>query len=425
MDSQHVPRPSVDSAESRWQTVVSDPYVNLALLQLSIKILCVVLSLVFVALVAMPDKAAAAVDCLTQWLRAFVTWFVSIALASKESIVRLWHRLFSVGKTQTHRIWEARGFTLDFRVVSFELVAIAPLMLSVLLAFYSESATIVKSLDELFGVESDAVNTVQPGFATNLISASSDSSSVGEPQSASTPPIQNPLVRVAVGWFGRFSRAFELLWESEPLAFLAMALAALQASLGIVLLWGMGFAKPLKVSLRTLLRERPLATETFLVLTLALTTLAAFRGAKVTVGPSWVLSMCVSAALALVLPAILGLTSHYALEATTDWAALAKVFIVIAFISLGLGAVVALWTLALLLVLAAVGLALAGFATLFVLAALYLLFAELMGNFLRQLRGIRLTQIESASASRIATVLVVTLVSFALVAYLLMEVRHL
>ena len=142
----------------------------------------------------------------------------------------------------------------------------------------------------------------------------------------------------------------ERLWE-EPPGFLAMALAALQASSAIVLLWGMGFAKPPKVGLRTLLRERPLLTQTFLGLTLTLSALAAFRAAKVAVGPSWVLSMCISAALSLVLPAILGLTSHYALEATADCLALAKVLIVIAFIGFGLGTVVALWTLTLLLVL--------------------------------------------------------------------------
>ena len=125
----HAPTQFVDSEGSPAQTVVSDSTGNLPLLQLSIKILCIALALAFVALVALPDMAAVGIRRLTESLRAFVSWFVSIALVFKESIVCLCCRLFSVGKTQNHQIWQSRGFRPDFRVISFELLAIAPLTL--------------------------------------------------------------------------------------------------------------------------------------------------------------------------------------------------------------------------------------------------------------------------------------------------------
>lgn len=99
-------------------------------------------------------------------------------------------------------------------------------------------------------------------------------------------------------------------------------------------------------------------------------------------------------------------------------------FIVIAFIGFGLGAVVALWTLTLLLVLAAVGLGFVCFAVFFVVAAGYLLFADLMGKFLKELRGIRLPQAEASNALRVGAVVLVALASFALAAYFLTEARH-
>jgi len=413
-----------DSAHVPSQPVANDHPPAVALSEFSfwqpaMQALTIVLGLLFIALVAMPHLAEAAIRRLSEWLKAFTNGLVKTVLIFKHSIVWLSSRLFKVSQSQTRQIWEKKGFTFDFRILSFQLLAIAPLYLSLVVAFYSESATNVRSLNELFGIESNATSDVQQGLAAGLMDSSSAGSPATEPHATATEPEQNSLRRIPGKWVTRLNTAFERLWELEPLGFLAMALAALQASFSIVLLWGMKFTEPLKLRLRTLLQDRPLLTQAFLGLTLALAALAAFRGARVTVGPSWVLAMIVSAALGLVLPIILGVTAHYAQDATTDWFAVAKVCSVIVLLNIGLGAIIALWALVLLLITVAIGLTLLCFAAFFVLAGGYLLFAETMGLLVKEVRGFRIPQVKSANAAGGAALMLMMILAIAALVALL------
>jgi hypothetical protein len=281
---------------------------------------------------------------------------------------------------------------------------ITPLFYSLLFATYSQSVLILAGLNTSLGIES----TQSPGALLASVLAEPAPNASGYSHGNKAGEKAGFVER----WVTPLGEGFENLWNQEKLGFLAISLAFLEGSFGLVLLWGLGRDRPLRVGLISLFRERPMLTAAFVGMNIALILLAINRGSELSGGSSPLLSAIISGLIELVMGWILVLTQHYAFECAADSVGLART------LSLTMGMTVtslltmSIWSSALLVVLAAIGLSFGAFFLFYILAAGYLRFAKAMGEFVRMVAGLRWA---GAAPVHLGSALPVTAVSICLV----------
>lgn len=330
------------------------------------------------------ERADGALKRLTLWLVTFRNWLITVALVAKASTVQLCTWLQKRCVPWIQPVWQAKGFNGNLRDFALRVLMVPLLSASLALAFYADASTIVRGLNPLFGIEtSQGSNSPDSGIVGNLMKAGGrqrvDESTLEPKSAAASSSLRQLLTHLA--------RAYEALWSGEKLGFLAIALACLQAAFGIVLLWRMGFDQPLRVRPLALLGERPLVMSCFVILNIALSVLAANRGFELSPDAmNWVMPSVVSGGIALVMPWILAYSLHYAIECSADCLAVTKAVGLIAGLIAMMFAAISVWTLALLLIIAAVGALFVAFFLVYVTACSFLLLAELVNDFVGMLR---------------------------------------
>ncbi len=351
------------------------------LLDFTVGVGCLVLGLLFLALLIVTDRAERGVMRLSGWLATFRGWLVAVALKFLACFRWLWAWLLKFGGRWVRPIWTARGFTGNLRDFAARTLWTPLLVAATIYSLYADARTIVQALNPLFGVQESQARYGVGGILAEIMPAGHDVAS----QPEQGPTGKTALQIVAKGAL-HFVESFENL-SGEKLGFLALALAGLEGAFGIVLLWGFGADESVVVRPVALLKARPLLTACFLTLNLALGVLAAYRGYELSPsGMNWLMPTMVSAAIALVMPWILTFTLHYAIECAADCLGVTKSVALIATLYLGIFCTAALWALLSLFVVGLVAAVFVGFFVFCVVSWAFLMFSELLGEALRKLR---------------------------------------
>jgi hypothetical protein len=344
----------------------------------------VVFVLVLVALVVMPERAKRGMHTLTVWLQTVRDWLVGIARFCADTVLRFGRWLLNCVSTTVPLLWSARGQRGDLRQMALEALLIGPLAFATTAAFYAEGMMIWKGLVVLLGGDDGGGNSTT-GVLSDLL-----------PGAAAIAKAVTTSGAHGVSWWAVLSRfpehlvkLFAKLWE-EQFGFLAIGLAGLQGAFGIVLLWGMGTERPLRLRLVALFRERPLLTMLFGMLNIALAILAGNRGSELTLHGNWQLVTIISVLLALTMSWILALSTHYWFECVAACLGTGKSIALIGALSVGAFGLFCVATGMGLAVLVVVGAAFLAFVAFIIAAWCFLQFAELMGELVRRLRWLAL-----------------------------------
>jgi hypothetical protein len=325
----------------------------------------------FCAMAALQEQADAAI----QW---FERWCLNIARSMWMFIPRLWgwvgqhaHHIWSWRREQSARNLAARGFTGNYKQQVVQL-ALCPMLWCLLLpGVYTEAKSTKVGLSLTLPGTADPNGS---GHLHGLLRSRQNPAPRPEPQ----VPAGSAAV-VVMDWIREIRRGDEFL-------FMALGLAALETALGAILLSGLEGADALRISLPALFRARPIVTFFFLAMDAALTLLAAIRGFEMSPDTvNWVLPTLAAALLAALMPWLLGYTLHFAVESFANCcgpllAALVWLALLVGAVLAQVGSIVALIVL-----LALRAIAVAAFGILSFIALAFLLFAKVVGAFLRWL----------------------------------------
>lgn len=336
--------------------------------------------ILFVVMALMKQHADVTANLVSHWIKiGFLSCFVTLRVMLIRSVRFLWGWVVGRVKPCAEMIWRVKGCGGTLRQFALKVVVIPVLSVAFISALLAGSRAVVLGLDLIFGVgESQTSDAQDDTILGNILMAHGEASAAQAWPVTSSKPAVHPIQDL----IRNFGRSFGTVW-AEKLGFMAIGLAGLQGACGLVLLWGSSTDEAVRIRPLHLLKERPLLTGCFVVLDFALALLAANRGYELSQGANWLTPSLISGLLGIVLPWVMALTLHFAIECAADCLSIAEWAALLA--GLGLVMIIALlaWVLISLGVVCIVAIAFGGYFLLLAALWVFVQFAKLWGDFVR------------------------------------------
>jgi hypothetical protein len=277
---------------------------------------CIVLLLTIV-LVRFPDRAAYAAECVGGSILDIVIWIGNLGVKLAESVAGLAGWLGPRTRSAAVASFKVHGYEGTLRKWGISFLVFPVLILASVMVFYADARMIQISLGLVFSAESSNPSPAHGGsFFGNLVPFEPSRADSMNPEA--TEASHRTFASRLVGIIDRTMDSFERLSE-EPFGFAALGIAGLQGAFGIVMFFGINAMELVRLHPAQLLRERPLLTTLFLLLTLALAAMAAMRGYQLSptdLNP-WTPAI-LAGLISLALAPMMALCAHCAVECAGD-----------------------------------------------------------------------------------------------------------